>query len=274
MTQPPGPENPSRPARPWPTVAVDAEDATGSTGAPRAARATFAAAPARRPTRRLRRHHLFGLLALSLLAASGILVLVVFLLRPPPPEHCPRLFVCGGPVAGGAVHSGTLYTSKQFGFKVEYGPNSGTQTSATGIIVDYAGRASYERGQVEILGLDAEGDSSTEVVSAVAQQIAPDATEAYEVPNPYIGDISAVGEAYDVETDGSSNSSGLDRLIVLAAVRGDLAIVVVDMGPYWQFSSSNKTEMALNDHPSPADQYAALYADPMVNSVVWPASSG
>jgi hypothetical protein len=262
----PPPDGQSRGHRPWPTVAA------GSPSAP--AQATFAPGPAPQPIRRLLRRHFFGLLALSLLVVSGILVLVVFLLRPPPPKHCPRLFVCGGPVAKGAVHNGRIYTSSEFGFKVEYGPDSGTQTSATGIIVSYTGNRSYEQGQVEIVGLPAGGASAWDVVNSVAQQVAPYSTQEYEVPNPYIGGVPAVGEAYDVEENGSSNSSGLDRLIVLAAVRGDLAIAVVDMGPYWQFSSSNSTEMGLNDHPSPADQYAALFADPLVNSVAWPSSSG
>lgn len=263
MTTPP-PDDPTGSDQPWPTVAA------ASPGAP--ARASFAPARAPQPVRRLHRRHFFGLLALSLLVVSGILVLVVFVLRPPPPKHCPRLFVCGGPVAKGAVHNGRIYTSSEFGFKVEYGPNSGTQTSAGGIIVSFTGSSSYEQGQVEIVGLQAQGASASDVVNSVAQQIAPNATEEYQVPNPYIGGVPAVGEAYDVEQNGSSDSSGLDRLIVLAAVRGNLAIAVVDMGPYWRFSSSNSTEMGLNDHPSPADQYAALFADPMVNSVVWPAS--
>lgn len=263
---PPPPDDLSDPESPWPTVVA------GSPGAP--ARASFVAAPTQRPTRRLRQHHLFGILTLGLLVASGILVLVVFLLLPPAPRHCPKLFTCGGPVARGAVHNGTIYKSREFGFSVEYGQNSGTQTSPAGIITAYDADDQYQQGQVEIVGLPADGTTASEVVSSVAQQIAPSAIEEYAVPNPYVGDVPAVGEAYDVEQNGSSNSSGLERLIVLAAVHGNLAVVVVDMGPYWRFSSSNTTEMNLNDHPSPADQFAALFADPEVNSVVWPSSSG
>ncbi|MGH8989574.1 MAG: hypothetical protein ACRDXC_13435 [Acidimicrobiales bacterium] len=260
MTQPPDD----------PTTRPTASAGPASAGA----RASFSPADPAPPTRRIRRRHLFGLLALTLLVVSGALVLAAFLLRPSPPKHCTALFDCGGPVARGAVHSGTIYKSRKFGFQVEYGPNSGLQKSPDGIIVSYSGPTTDEQGQVEVVGLRSGNTSASDVVSSVAQQIAPDATEVYEVPNPYIGGIPAVGEAYDVEADGSSDSNSLDRLIVLAAVRGDLAIAVVDMGPYWQFSSSNTAVMNLNDHPSPADQYAALFADPMVNSVVWPAGGG
>ena len=265
MTTPP-PDDRSSVQPSWPTVRA------GAPGAP--VRASFAAAPSPRPTDRIRRHLLFGLLALGLLLASGVLVLVVFLLRPPPPRHCPALFKCGGPIARGAVRNGTIYKSREFGFKVEYGPNSGIQTSPAGIVTTYTGHGSEEKGQVEIIGLTTDGATAWDVVSSVAQQITPGAVEEYEVPNPYVGGVPAVGEAYDVEQDGSSDSSGVDRLIILAAVRGDLTIVVVDMGPYWTFSSSNTTVMKLNDHPSPADQFAALFADPEVNSVAWPPNSG
>jgi hypothetical protein len=251
------------PRQPWPTVPA------GALGTP--LRAAFAASPAPRRTVRLRQHHLYGALGLGLLALSGILVLVVFLERSPAPAPCPQLFKCGGPVAGDAVHNGTTYTSSEFGFSLEYGPNSGVQRSAQGIIVTYAADNQSQQGSVEIAGVRAEGVSASALVGDVAQQIAPSATPEYAVPNPFVGDVAAAGEAYDVEPNGSSNSTGLERLIVLAAVRGNLAIVVADLGPYWRFSSSNATEMSLNDHPSPADQFAALFADPEVNSVVWPA---
>jgi hypothetical protein len=48
-----------------------------------------------------------------------------------------------------------------------------------------------------------------------------------------------------------------------------LAIVVIDSGPYVQFSASNQTISNLDDHPSPADHFAALAADPIVNSITW-----
>ncbi len=234
-------------------------------------RATFVASGApHRALGRMHHLHLFGILALGLAVVSGVLVLVVFLLQAPAPKHCPALFRCGGPVAKGAVHTGTIYRSSRFGFSLEYGYNSGVKTSPQGIVLNFDGNGPAQRGQVEIVGVSANGQSASTIAIAAAQQLAPSAIFEYNVPNPYIGGVPAAGEAYNIEQNGASNSQGLERLIVLAAVRGNLAIVVVDAGPYWQFSSSNSTEMGLNDHPSPADQFAALFADPVVNSVVWP----
>lgn len=45
--------------------------------------------------------------------------------------------------------------------------------------------------------------------------------------------------------------------------------MVIDSGPYVQFSASNQTISNLDDHPSPADHFAALAADPIVNSITW-----
>ena len=210
---------------------------------------------------------------LALLSVMGVasvaLVVTSVVLQPPPPKPCHYLFRCGGgPTAGGLVTSGTQYSNTTYGFSLalEFGPITRIQTQSNGIILDYAHPgSSIDSGQVQVVGLTSNGMSASQVVASVQQQVDSNAQAEYAVPNPFIGFQPGAGEAYNYVINGSNNTQVPGRLIILAAVKGNLAIVVLDSGPYEKFSNL--------DHPSPADQFAALYADPVVNSVKWPSTS-
>jgi hypothetical protein len=222
-------------------------------------------------TSRLGHWRLFLLLLIVLGVASTALVITSVILQPQPPKPCHNLFRCGGgPGLHQLVNSGHTYTSSEYGFSLEYTVTSGVQISPAGIIIQYDSNGSTEQGQVQIVGTPADGMSAAEVVAAVRQSLDPNAEPEYQVPSPFVGFQLGSGEAFNYVINGSSNSQALGRMIILAAVKSNLAIVVVDTGPYVQFSNSNSTVMNINDHPSPADQFAALAADPVVNSVQWP----
>jgi hypothetical protein len=224
---------------------------------------------------RLGHLRVFALMLSVMAVASVALVITSVVLQPPPPIPCHQLFKCaGGPGLDQLVTNGHQYSSSKYGFSLEYGPNSGVHVSTSDVTIDYVSdNGSAEWGQVQIAGLPSNGMSATQVVSTVAQQIDSNAQPVYVVPNPFVGFQYGAGEAYNYVVNGSSNSQGLGRMIILAAVRGELALIVVDSGPYLLFSNSNNTVMGINPHASPADQFAALFADPVVNSVKWPSAS-
>lgn len=222
-------------------------------------------------TSRFREWRVFLVLLVVLAVASVALVVTSVIAQPPAPKPCHDLFRCGGgPVVRQGVVSGTTYTSSEYGFSIEYGPNSGVQTSPSGVIIQYVSNDSADQGQVQIFGTAANSMSAAQLVTSVQQSLDPNAQPEYAAPNPFVGFQPGAGEAYNYVVNGSNNTQELGRMIILAAVRSNLGIVVVASGPFIQFSNSNGTIMGVNDHPSPADVYSALFADPVINSVAWP----
>jgi hypothetical protein len=213
---------------------------------------------------------MFVFLLLGLAVASIALVIAVILLRPAPPKPCQYLFRCGGPSAFSPDESGTLYQNIDYGFSLHYSGQTGVSTNANGITLSFNYNNATAQGQLEIAATRDNGLTAAQIVSRVQQQLSANANSEYEVPNPYIGYVPAVGEAYNFTVNGASNSETSFRMIILAAVRGNTAVVVVDSGPYWMFSNSNAAVMMIDGHPSPADQFAALFADPIINSIRWP----
>jgi hypothetical protein len=225
-------------------------------------------------TSRLRPWMVFVALLSVLGVASVALVVTSVVLQPPPPKPCHYLFRCSGvPTSSSALTTGRQYTNAAYKFGLEYafGPISYVKPQKIGITIQYAMKSQF--GQVQVVGLPSNGRSASQMVAAVQQQVEPNAEFKYDVPNPFIGFRPGAGEAYNYVVNGSSNSQATGRLIILAAVKGNLAIVVIDSGPFEVFSNSNAAIMKINDHPSPADQFAALFADPVVNSVRWPTTS-
>ncbi len=212
-------------------------------------------------------------LVVGLATLSGLLVLVVVLLRPGPPPPCHLIVSCHGPTLSQPIANGTKYTSSQFGFTLHYQDSTKVQNSPNGVVLTYGDTDSQYQGSIQVVGEPANGLSSAQIVTQVQQQVVANADPEYAVPDPFIGYVPASGEAYNFTVNGSSNSEAVGRIIILAAVQQNLAIVVIVSGPYVQFSASNMTIQDLDDFPSPADQFGAIFADPIVNSITWPGQS-
>jgi hypothetical protein len=217
---------------------------------------------------RLTHRRILVTMVVGLAALSAVFVALALLLRPAPPKPCPSIFKCGGPIVSNLEETGNSYTSSEYGFSLRYQENVDIKKSANQIAIP-VGISSLEQGQLLVAGVPADGQTPAQLVAGAQLQLEANAEFAYDVPNPYIGYQPAFGEAYNFEVNGASNSESLGRMIILAAVRDNLGIVVVDIGPYDLFSNSNTAIMNLNDHASPADQYGALVFDPVVNSILW-----
>ena len=63
----------------------------------------------------------------------------------------------------------------------------------------------------------------------------------------------------------SDGTSQHERVVVLAAVKNDVAVVAAGIGPFHEFAQGGLT----NGHPSGAGVLVALVMDPIVNSVQW-----
>jgi hypothetical protein len=88
----------------------------------------------------------------------------------------------------------------------------------------------------------------------------PDAVKAYELPNAILGYEPGYGEVAD---DWSKNSQHL-RIIIVVAVKNDLALVAGAVGPFHQFGPEDGP-----GPPSPANLDIAKDMGKYVNSFMW-----
>lgn len=134
-------------------------------------------------TSRFREWRVFLVLLVVLAVASVALVVTSVIAQPPAPKPCHDLFRCGGgPVVRQGVVSGTTYTSSEYGFSIEYGPNSGVQTSPSGVIIQYVSNDSADQGQVQIFGTAANSMSAAQLVTSVQQSLDPNASRSTRRP--------------------------------------------------------------------------------------------
>ncbi|MDQ1699086.1 MAG: hypothetical protein QOG34_949 [Frankiaceae bacterium] len=222
----------------------------------------YPVAPTTAVPRRLSHQKMLYLLAGGL-GAVGVLLAVIAIIARPSPSNCG--LTCYRPPTGPPVQAGHPYTSSQYGFSLTYFdvPGAGKVTPASqadNLTLDY-GKA----GLLQFKGVASNGQTPQQVVEAWVAAHLPDAQQSYVVPNASVGYQLGYGAAYDVAPQDGSGSANPTRVIVCAAVKGNVAVLAIVIGEYRKFSFDG-----LNDgHPSPADMIAAFFADPDQNTVLW-----
>ncbi len=109
-------------------------------------------------------------------------------------------------------------------------------------------------------GQAANGRSARQVVEQTQAAKFADATYVYTIPGDELGYYDGFGNVYDVNLASGGGQSIRGRLIVIAAVRKNVAVTLVSVGPY-AASSPN------DGHPNPSDTYMVDVFDPIVNTV-------
>lgn len=225
----------------------------------------YPVAPTTAVPRRLSHHKMLYLLGAGL-GVVGVLLAVVAIIVRSGPGNCG--LTCYRPPTGPPLQTGHQYTSSQFGFTLTYydvpgagSPSVGNQPDS--LTLDYG-----KDGILQFEGVAASGQTPQQVVEAWVSNHLPDAQQAYVVPNAAVGYQIGYGAAYDVAPQSGSGSGAATRAIVSAAVKGKVAVLSIVTGEYHKYSFEDG---GLNDgHPSPADTIAAFFADPDVNTVLWP----
>jgi RNA polymerase subunit RPABC4/transcription elongation factor Spt4 len=121
-------------------------------------------------------------------------------------------------------------------------------------------------GDVQFAGVPITGSATAEsVVDNLLQQNAPSAQLVYPLPDPLVGYVPGYGGVYDVQSTSADGSASDTRLVVLAAVRNGVAVVVWAHGPM----DASFAQSPLLNHPSFVDLDIGLVLDPLVNSVTW-----
>lgn len=199
---------------------------------------------------------------LSVVAAVGVAVLI----KPAPPAYvCPP--DCGQPPIGNPVETNPRFSGDNGAFSVAY-PGEGTAYEVTfdppgmnGVELRYTGG---DTGILRLFGEKARGRSPEEIVREILHSKYPRAVVAYEIPNASVGYEPGYGIVADVYPRDTSSTYTRRRVIIMAAVRHDYALIASAAGPYHEFSPDYGT-----GHPSGANVEIAMDMGKYVNSFRW-----
>lgn len=170
---------------------------------------------------------------------------------------------CVSPPLSPPLAEAQPYTSATFGYSLNAAnrcPEVMAETSRSDGAIDWT--ASFKgEWPVEVRGQPAAGQSAQQIVDAIQVAKYSDAQFAYSIPMAEIGYALGYGAVYDVRI-GAGNADPIHaRAVVIAAVKGDLAIVLDSLGPW---------DNEQKGHPNPAQTKIVICFSPIVNSVAWP----
>lgn len=202
-----------------------------------------------------------GLLATGLLVAMSVLAIWDRLVTDASTYNCPP--DCGRPPNSIPVASLPRYVAPGESFSVSY-PPPGTayevSAGADGVTARYV---SGDGGVLRLFGEPAGGRVARQVVTDILSKQFPSATVAYELPNAMVGYELGYGVVADFQRPGLATRFDL-RVVVIAAVKNDLALVARAEGPFRRFSRNFGP-----GPPSSANMELAMDMGKYVESFSW-----
>ncbi|KQY04635.1 hypothetical protein ASD37_22390 [Mycobacterium sp. Root135] len=197
-----------------------------------------------------------GLVAAGLVAMSGALE------TPSPRYVCPP--DCGRPPMGLPVTINPRFTAPDGAFSVAY-PAEGTAYNVTagdrGITADLL---AGDGGTMRLFSEPAAGRTPEQIANQLVKATFPDTKMAYEIPNAMVGYQPGYGLVADCWPQGSNASYTRMRVVVMVAVKNDLALVAGAVGPFHAFGPDFGS-----GKPSAANLQIALDMGKYVNSFHW-----
>ena len=207
-----------------------------------------------------------GLLLMWLLpvvVVGGLLVVLSAKMTPPSVRYvCPP--DCGRPPTGTPVATNPRFIAPDGSFSVSY-PAQGSAykitTRADGVTGEFVGG---DGGTLRLFSVPAAGRSPRQIAEKLVADTFPDARTAYEIPNAMVGYQPGYGEAADFWPQGSTSTYQKTRIVVMVAVKNDLALVAGAAGPFHAFGPDFGA-----GKPSGANLQLALDMGKYVNSFSW-----
>jgi RsiW-degrading membrane proteinase PrsW (M82 family) len=198
----------------------------------------------------------------AVVTAAGGVVAAVVATPDITPYKCPP--DCGGPPIAEPIESYPRYVSTDGAFSVQY-PGPGTAYEATldpdGVSLKFTGG---DTGNMELFGMPADGRTPKQIVDYLISAKFPDATTAYEIPNAMVGYGPGYGVVVDVYPNDARSAFARTRLLLMASVKYEYALVAAAIGPYHEF-----TREFGPGHPSGANLQLAMDMGKYVNSFRW-----
>lgn len=168
---------------------------------------------------------------------------------------------CGRPPTGLPVSSTARFVAPDESFSVGYPPEGVAFTITTDNNGVTAKWNVGDGGTLRLFGTPAEGREARQVVEDFMAGAFPDAVIAYEIPNATVGYHPGYGVVADFV---SRKRSDTLRVIVIAAVKNDLALVAAAEGPFLQFGPGVGP-----GPPSPANVQIAQIMGKYLDSFMW-----
>ena len=204
-----------------------------------------------------------GIWVLSLMAGMMILALVDTQVTDVPTRYvCPP--DCGRPPTGLPVATNPRFTAPGGEFSVSYpapGASYTVTTEPNGVTAQWT---AGDGGTLRLFSQPAQGRNSRQIAEELLESGFPDARIAYKLPNATVGFHRGYGEVADFQLLGASSKSDRLRIIVIVAVKNDLALVAAAVGPLRVFTPSFGP-----GPPSPANLQIAQDMGKYVNSFQW-----
>ena len=212
-----------------------------------------------RPSRGTRYFVVLGLWILGLLTAMLVLTVIDIRVVDTPVYVCTP--DCGGPPTGIPVATNPRYVSPDGSFEVSYPAPGAAYTVTTDDAGVTANWTAGDGGTLRLFGVPAAGRDARQVVEQVIADDFPDAVVDYELPNATVGYNPGYGVVADFLAERRADPV---RVIVIAAVKNDLALVAVADGPFKQFGPGSGPGL-----PSPANLQIAQDMGKYVDSFSW-----
>ena len=194
--------------------------------------------------------------------AAGLVVLSGAIDKPAARYVCPP--DCGAPPLGEPVMINPRFTAADGSFSVSY-PAEGSAyevtTAADGVM---ANLQAGDGGMMRLFSEPAAGRSPRDIAIALVNKTFPDTKTAYEIPNAMVGYQPGFGMAADCWPQGATANYSRMRIIVMVAVKDDLALIAGAVGPYHAFGPDFGS-----GKPSAANLQLALDMGKYVNSFSW-----
>lgn len=206
-----------------------------------------------------------------LLAAWGAVVTLVavalvgvsaLISSPPARYRCPP--DCGRPPTTEPVATNPRFTAPDGAFSVAY-PAAGAAYSITtaddGVTADFL---AGDGGTMQLIGTPAAGRTPKEIATALLEETYPDTDLDYEIPNAMVGYQPGYGMVLDSWPHNATGDYMRMRVVILAAVKNDLALIAVAVGPYHAYGPDFGPGI-----PSGANLDLAMDMGKYVNSFRW-----
>lgn len=243
-----------------------------STGFPYPAAPVYYAYPPAAPPRGRLGTALWIVIIAGGLVVMAAAALLAFALRPPANlnQTCSGSncrFPTSSVPAARAQHT---YTSSGLGYSVDW-TDAGSFTLASLAGQDdhsISWKVQYPRGTtwpLVVTGEKAAGRSAEAVARQVQQARYPEARVVYTIPQAELGYNPGFGAIYEYTSAAGSGQSQRVRVVIMAAVKKDLA-VVIHTANVWR-----KTDPKVDgSHPNPAETWAVFFIDELTNTVTFP----
>ena len=188
-------------------------------------------APLLRPTRS---SWLLSRWGVVIATATAVMAVVALWLTPKVAHYmCPP--DCGRPPTGTPVTALPRFAAPGGEFSVAY-PAPGSaytiDTRSTGVTATFTGG---DGGVMQLFSEPAKGRSARDITKATVKKAYPDAKFAYEIPNAMVGYQPGYGEVADDWPQGAGSAASRVRILVMTAVKNDVALIAFATGPYHAF---------------------------------------